>query len=98
MTLEQGGGGGADQILARINGRVPLSALSSGFTGLTGPQAMLAYAESLQAVKRMVALRGMPALVTLLHSLGRGADFKSAFQQAIFIRFEDFEAELASTR
>ena len=97
MALEEGGGGGADQILSRISGRVPLAALSRGFMGLTGPQAMVAYAESLQAVKRLIALRGMPSLVSLLHSLGRGADFESAFQQAIFMRFADFEAELART-
>ncbi len=95
MALEEGGGSGADQILARVNGRVPLAALSRGFTGLTGPQAQIAYAESLQAVKRMVALRGLPAVVSLLHALGRGAEFDSAFQQAIFMRLDDFEAELA---
>jgi len=95
MTLEAGGGAWTEPILARTSVRVPLSSLSRGFLGMNAEQATLAYAESVFAVKRMVALRGMPAVVSLIQGLGRGSTFESAFQQSIFMRFEDFETMVA---
>ena len=62
---------------------------------MNGTQAAIAYAESVRAVKRMIALRGMPAIVSLLRALGRGAEFASAFHLAMFMRLEEFEVELA---
>ena len=43
----------------------------------------------------MLDLRGAPAVVSMLQSLGRGIPFETAFQQAIFMRYEDFERLVA---
>jgi hypothetical protein len=94
VNLEAGGGAWADELLARTPTRVPLSRLTRGFGGMSGEQALVAYAESAVAVKKMVDLRGMPAVVSLIQGLGRGSTFESAFQQAIFMRFEDFDASV----
>jgi hypothetical protein len=40
----------------------------------------------------MVHLRGASAVVALLHDLGRGAPFASAFHQRIAMRYEDFQS------
>jgi tetratricopeptide (TPR) repeat protein len=95
MTLESGAGDWADDVLARTTTRLPLSALSRGFLGMNAEQAALAYAQSVFAVERMVSLRGMPAVVSLIRALSRGETFDGAFQQAIFMRFEEFEAMVA---
>jgi tetratricopeptide (TPR) repeat protein len=92
MTLESGGGDWADEVLIQTSTRPPLSLLSKGFLGMSPEQATIAYAQSVFAVEKMVTLRGMPAVVSLLRSLGRGEPFESAFQQSIFMRFEDFDA------
>lgn len=95
MALEDGQGAQAEQLLRSTTSRIPLSALGNGFTSMTGAQAALAYAESVRAVKRLVADRGMPSIVSLLHALGRGAPFESAFEQTMYVRFADFDADLA---
>jgi tetratricopeptide (TPR) repeat protein len=85
----------AEKALARTTTRPPLKALEHGFTGLSDTQAHLAYAYSARAVKRMIDLRGAPAVVMLLQDLARGAEFASAFQQRIFMRYEEFDAMVA---
>jgi hypothetical protein len=47
------------------------------------------------AVRKMIELRGAPAVVSLLQSLGRGNRFDQAFQATIFMRYEDFVSMLA---
>jgi tetratricopeptide (TPR) repeat protein len=92
MTLEEGGGAWADEALARTPVRASLASLSSGFSALNSQQATLAYAQSAFAVKKMVALRGMPAVVSLIQELGRGATFESAFERSIFMSLGEFDA------
>jgi tetratricopeptide (TPR) repeat protein len=94
-VFENKGTDEAEAVLARTSTRPPLKALERGFTQLSDAQAHLAYAYSAHAVKRMIDLRGAPAVVTLLQDLARGAEFPSAFQQRIFMRYEDFEAMVA---
>jgi hypothetical protein len=43
----------------------------------------------------MLDLRGAPAVVALLQDLAHGAEFAPAFQQRIFMRYEDFETLVA---
>jgi tetratricopeptide (TPR) repeat protein len=95
VVFESGGIDDADKVLARTTTRPPLKALEAGFTGLSDAQARLAYAFSARAVRRMLDLRGAPAVVTLLQDLSRGADFANAFQQRIFMRYEDFDTLVA---
>ena len=94
-VFENKGTDDAEAVLARTTTRPPLKALERGFTQLSDAQAHLAYAYSARAVRRMIDLRGAPAVVMLLQDLSRGAEFPSAFQQRIFMRYEDFEALVA---
>ena len=81
-----------ERTLERLPKRLPFSRLERDFNSLSGEEATLAYAQSAFAVRKMVDLRGMSAVVVLLQSLGRGNRFESAFQQAIAMRYEDFIA------
>ena len=95
VVFESGGLDDADKVLAETTTRPPLKALEAGFAGLSDAQARLAYAFSARSVRRMLDLRGAPAVVTLLHDLAQGISFASAFQQRIFMRYEDFDTLVA---
>lgn len=91
-VMEAEGAADADALLARSTARLKLSQLDRGFAARNAPSVALAYAQSAHAVRRMVQLRGMPAVTALLQDLGRGAAFNNAFHQRIAMRFEEFEA------
>ena len=95
VVFENGGTEDADKVLARTTTRPPLRALENGFDRFSDAQARLAYAYSARAVRRMLDLRGAPAVVALLQDLAHGAEFAPAFQQRIFMRYEDFETLVA---
>ena len=71
---------------------VSLVVLAHSFSGLTGGQARLAYATSALAVQRMLDEAGGIAVANLIHDLGDGVDFDTAFAHRIQRSFEDFEA------
>ena len=73
---------------------VSLDVLSRSFGHLTGGQAKLAYAMSALAVQQMLDDAGGIAVANLIHDLGDGVDFETAFAHRIQRRFEDFEAGL----
>jgi tetratricopeptide (TPR) repeat protein len=83
------------QTLARSPRRLPHAVLERSFTRLPVDDVPLAYAQSALAVKRMIDLRGAPAVVNLLREVGRGMAFDAAFQQSIFMRYDEFVASLA---
>jgi tetratricopeptide (TPR) repeat protein len=91
VALEPNGLAKADEVLARTTARPTLRALQNSFGGLSTAQARVAYAESAHAVGRIIDLRGPSAIVILLQDLARGADFASAFQQRIFVSYDDFQ-------
>ncbi len=94
VVLESGNGAWTHEVLAQTRTRPTLAALTRGFSGLEAEQARLAYARSASAVERLVATAGMPAVVSLLRSLGRGAPFESAFRQATARSLDEFERSL----
>jgi len=94
-ALESGGGDMFDQVLARARTRPALQDLHGSFNSLSGEQAVVAYALSAHAVKRMMALRGPYAVVALFQDLARGNEFAGAFQQRFAMRYEDFQAMVA---
>ena len=84
-----------ERVLSQYPRRVPHSRLERHFDGLSNDDLALAYAQSAMAVKKMIELRGVPGVVTLLQALGRGVRFDAAFQQNIAMRYEDFLAMIA---
>jgi hypothetical protein len=73
---------------------VPLAALRRSFGQFTGGQAALAYATSAVVVQRMLQDAGGFAVANLIHDLGDGVDFDTAFAHRIQRSFDDFQAAL----
>jgi tetratricopeptide (TPR) repeat protein len=89
-VLEPEGSEDADETLDGT--RLPLSKLHRGFVSFSTRDAEVAYATAASAVRRLIELRGVNAVVALLEDLRRGAAFDSAFQQRLAMRYEDFAA------
>jgi tetratricopeptide (TPR) repeat protein len=94
-VFEPAGTDEAETVLSRTQARPPLQQLHGSFFALSGPDARVAYAFSARAVRRMIELRGTPAVVELLRDLARGAEFAPAFHLRIAMRYEDFQAMVA---
>jgi len=92
-ALERAGGDPA-AIAGSNGGRVPLTALMSGFGRLSGDDAQRAYATSALAAQRLLDEAGGFAVANLLRDLGRGEDFNTAFLHRIQRSFADFQAAL----
>jgi hypothetical protein len=90
-VFQPGGEEEAAAVLARASGRPPLSALHGGFASLPDSAVPVAYAHSTEAVRRMIDLRGAPAVVALLQDLARGSEFAAAFQQRMAMSYADFD-------
>jgi Tetratricopeptide repeat len=71
---------------------VPLNVLSRSFGRFTGGQARLAYATSALAVQRMLDEAGGIAVANLIHDLGDGVDFETAFAKRIQRSFDAFQS------
>jgi tetratricopeptide (TPR) repeat protein len=69
---------------------VPLRALQSGFSRMSGDQAQLAYATSALAARRLIEEAGGFAIANLLRDLGEGSDFETAFLHRIQRPFSEF--------
>jgi tetratricopeptide (TPR) repeat protein len=93
--LESDDAAAATQILDRSPRRLPHARLEREFATLPPEDVSLAYAQSALAVKKIIDLRGPSAVVTLLQALGRGTPFESAFQQSVYMRYEEFVAMIA---
>jgi len=95
VVYEDGGVDDAEQVLKRTTARPSLAKLHDSFANLSAADATLAYAFSAHAVQRMIDLRGPYAVVALLQDLARGAQFASAFQQRLAMRYEDFQFDVS---
>jgi hypothetical protein len=73
----------AEQRVRDRTALVPLQALQSGFGGLDGAQAELAYARSALAARRLLDEAGGAAVANLLRDLGEGVDIETAFLHRI---------------
>jgi len=82
----------ADERVQEAQARVPLQALQSGFSRLSGAQAELAYATSALAVRRLLDEAGGAAVANLLRDLGEGVDFEAAFLHRLQRPLADFQA------
>lgn len=95
VVYEGGGVEDAEEVLKRTPRRPSLAKLHDSFADLSAADATLAYAFSAHAVQRMIDLRGPYAVVALLQDLARGAQFASAFQQRLAMRYEDFQFDIS---
>jgi tetratricopeptide (TPR) repeat protein len=89
-ALETGDLDWAEHQVQRQPAPVPLRALQSGFSRLTGDQAQLAYATSALAARRLIEEAGGFAIANLLRDLGAGVDFETAFLHRIQRPFSEF--------
>ena len=89
-ALEPDGLDWANQFLGTETRRLPFSKLEDSFAALSAEQSAVAYAQSAVAVKKLLDMRGPSGIVQLLQALGRGTTFESAFQQSMYMRYEDF--------
>ena len=71
---------------------IPLQALATGFSRMSGAEAELAYTTSAQAARRLIDEAGGAAIVNLLRDLGEGAGFEAAFLHRMQRSFADFQA------
>ena len=71
-----------------------LTTLSGSFGRLSGSDALVAYAASAIAAKRLLDEAGGPAIASLLRDLGEGVEFEAAFLHRIQRSLADFEASL----
>lgn len=92
MVFEPGGLDAAVRVLSAAPSRPRLADLHGGFGRLTRAEAIVAYALSAVAVRRMLDLRGAPAVTALLQDLARGAEFSTAFRQRMAMTYAEFEA------
>jgi tetratricopeptide (TPR) repeat protein len=76
---------------------VPLRALQSGFSQFNGDQAVLAYAASARAVRRLLDEGGGFAVANLLRDLGDGISLDAAFLHRFQRPFAEFQAELSGS-
>src|SRR5919198_4231006 len=74
---------------------VPLRALQSGFSQFNGDQAVLAYAASARAVRRLLDEGGGFAVANLLRDLADGISLDAAFLHRFQRPFAEFQAELS---
>jgi hypothetical protein len=95
VVFEPGGKEEGERVLTRVASRPPLQKLHGSFANLSSADARVAYAFSAHAVQRMMDVRGPYAIIALLQDLARGAEFASAFQQRVAMRYEDFQAMVA---
>jgi tetratricopeptide (TPR) repeat protein len=89
-ALESGDDAWAADLVSR-SPRLPLSALSSGFSRLNGDAAQLAYATSAVGARRLLDEAGGVAVANLIRDLGAGVEFESAFLHRIQRPFAAFE-------
>jgi len=79
-------------VMQKVDGKVPLRALQSGFGRFSGAQATVAYAASALAARRLLDEAGGTAITNLLRDLGEGADFDAAFLHRMQRSFADFQS------
>ena len=91
-ALEGGDTGWAGQVVEAAGGTLPLQVLGGPYEGLNGDEAMLAYATSELAVRRLLGEVGGVALANLLRDLGDGVPLAEAFQHRLYRPLDQFLA------
>ncbi len=82
-------------ILYKSQNYIPLNILEGSFMNFSGPQAYLAYAESLAAVTYISDTYGMSDIQRILQSLSQGSSTEAAMRATIHSDYGSFESDLA---
>jgi hypothetical protein len=98
VLYEPAGTAWADAQLAGSATRLPLTRLAGSFSGLSGPEAGLAYAQSAATVRALVDQGGAAAVVSILQDIAGGETFAAAFERRMFLPYDTFLANLETTR
>lgn len=97
VAFEPEGSAWAARELATSPRRLPLQRLASGFAGLSGADARLAYAQSAAAVRLLLDEGGGPALAAMLQDLAAGETFGAAFERHLFLPYDSFVARVGQS-
>jgi len=90
-----GGNGHQLAILFKSQQNIPLNALEGSFQQLSGPQAYLAYAESLAAVSYINDSYGMSDVQRILQRISQGSSTEAALRATIHSDYGQLESDLA---
>ncbi len=72
---------------------IPFNALESGFMGMSTPEAVLAYDESLAAVQYISETYGISDVRRILERIGDGASPEAALRATVHLGYADLEIE-----
>src|SRR5579872_248614 len=89
-----GGQGHQLALLFKAQQSIPLNALEGSFLQLSGPQAYLAYAESLAAVSFITDSYGMSDIQTILQRISQGNSSEAALRATIHSDYGQLESDL----
>ena len=81
-------------LLFKAQQNIPLNALEGSFQNFSGPQAYVAYAESLAAVSYINDTYGMSDLQRILQLLSQGSSTEAALRATIHSDYGQFESDL----
>lgn len=95
-VFERGDLGWAEEAVRDADALIPLERLHGSFSGLSGAEAKLAYAESALAARYLLDQAGAPPVVALLRDLGSGVAFAEAFGLRMLMPYADFQAAWAA--
>lgn len=76
--------------------QIPLNKLEGAFLGLSGPQASLAYAQSLLAVDYIRETHGMSEIARILKRMSEGMSTEAALRATIRSGYGQFEQDVAT--
>jgi tetratricopeptide (TPR) repeat protein len=83
--------------LFKAEREIPLNALETGFTSLSGGEAELAYAESLATVSYIRDQYGMSDVMRILDRLGQGESIESALRSTIHCDYRQLQEETGAS-
>jgi tetratricopeptide (TPR) repeat protein len=89
-----GGDGHQLAVIFKNQQNIPINTLEGSFLNFSGPQAYLAYAESLAAVSYMNDSYGMSDIQRILQNLSQGSSTEAALRTVIHSDYGQFEADL----
>lgn len=81
--------------LFKLGQQIPLNALEGSFMSFSGPEAALAYDESLASVQYIRETYGMSDLLRVLDRLGHGESTESALRGSIHSDYRQLQGEIA---